>query len=91
MENRNLDIEALDTLIQAVNIYQNELNTNKQILVNAANVCDAAMGSDEIAQKQIARLNSALVKLEATAQLAAEVAAALISDKQHAMDVVNNS
>lgn len=91
MENRNLDIEALDTLIQAVNIYQNELYTNKLILINAANACDVAMGSDEIAQKHIARLNSALVKLEATARLAAEVAEALNSDKQQAIDVVNNS
>ena len=54
------EIESLDILIKAVQEYQTDLATNKQILLNAANVCDAAMGSDAIAQKHIARLNETL-------------------------------
>lgn len=90
MNDQNLSIDALNTLIQAVNTYQNDLLTNKQILMNAANVCDQAMGSDAIAQKHISRLNSALEELQKTSQLAADVAQALIADKQRALDTLND-
>ena len=81
------EIESLDILIKAVQEYQTDLATNKQILLNAANVCDAAMGSDAIAQKQIARLNETLEELQKTAQIAADVAAALIEDRRKALEV----
>ena len=90
MNDQNLSIDALNTLIQAVNTYQNDLLTNKQILMNAANVCDQAMGSDAIAQKHISLLNSALEELQKTAQLAADVAQALIADKQRALDTLKD-
>lgn len=82
-----MEIESLDTLIKAVQTYQNELQTNKQILVNAANVCDAAMGSDDIVKKHIARLNEALEELDKTATLAADVAEALAEDRRKAIAV----
>ena len=85
-----LEIESLDLLIQAVQEYQVELETNKQILMNAANVCDAAMGSDAIAQKHIARLNDTLEELKKTSQIAANVAAALIEDRRRAIDVIED-
>ena len=47
------EIESLDILIKAVQDYQNDLQLNRQILVNAANVCDAAMGSDDIAKNHL--------------------------------------
>lgn len=81
------EIESLDILIKAVQEYQTDLATNKQILLNAANVCDAAMGSDAIAQKHIARLNETLEELQKTAQIAADVAAALIEDRRRAVEV----
>lgn len=81
------EIESLDILIKAVQEYQTDLSTNKQILLNAANVCDAAMGSDAIAQKHIARLNETLEELQKTAQIAADVAAALIEDRRRAIEV----
>lgn len=81
------EIESLDILIKAVQEYQTDLATNKQILLNAANVCDAAMGSDAIAQKHIARLNETLEELQKTAQIAADVAAALIEDRRRAIEV----
>ncbi len=83
----HMEIESLDTLIKAVQTYQNELQTNKQILVNAANVCDAAMGSDDIVKKHIARLNEALEELDKTATLAADVAEALAEDRRKAIAV----
>lgn len=83
----HMEIESLDTLIKAVQTYQNELQTNKQILVNAANVCDAAMGSDDIVKKHIARLNEALEELDKTATLAADVTEALAEDRRKAIAV----
>jgi Na+-transporting NADH:ubiquinone oxidoreductase subunit NqrC len=80
------EIESLDILIKAVQEYQADLATNKQILLNAANVCDVAMGSDAIAQKHIARLNETLQELQKTAQIASDVAAALIEDRRRALD-----
>lgn len=82
-----LEIESMDLLIKAVQEYEVDLRTNKQILVNAAIVCDAAMGSDDIVKKHIERLNQALVKLEKAAQLASDVAQALKADRQQAISV----
>ena len=81
------EIESLDILIKAVQDYQNDLQLNRQILVNAANVCDAAMGSDDIAKKHIARLYEALEELKKTSQIAADVAEAFIEDKRRAIEV----
>lgn len=85
---KQLDIEALDTLIKAVQEYQVSLDTNRQILINAANVCDQAMGSDEIAKKHIGKLNEALEELKKTSQMASEVAIQLIEDRRRAMDTL---
>jgi hypothetical protein len=85
--NNHLEIESLDTLIKAVQVYQEELATNRQILVNAANVCDAAMGSDDIVKKHLARMNEALEELKKTSQIASDVAEALIEDKRRAIEV----
>lgn len=82
--NNYTEIESLEILIKAVGDYQTELDVNRQILINAANLCDAAMGSDDIAKKHIQNLNNALTKLASTSQLAASVAEALAEDKQRA-------
>lgn len=87
MANNHLEIESLDTLIKAVQTYQEELQTNRQILENAANVCDVAMGSDDIVQKHIARLNEALEELKKTSQIAEDVAEALLEDRRKAIEV----
>lgn len=79
------EIESLDILIKAVQDYHETLEINRKILINAANVCDAAMGSDAIAQKHIAQLNETLKELEKTAKIASEVATALIEDKIRAL------
>ena len=89
-QSQQLDIESLDALIKAVNDYLEELNTNRAILVNAADACDAAMGSDAIAKKHIGNLKVTLAELEKTAKLAAEVSAELIEDRNQAMDVLED-
>ena len=71
---KHMDIDSLNILIKAVQDYQVELDTNRRILINAANVCDEAMGNDDIVKKQIERLNDALNELEKTSQLAEDVA-----------------
>ena len=81
------DSEALGNLIKAVQEYQKDLSEYYQILSNAANVCDIAMGSDAVSAKHIANLYSALEYLSKTAQIAEEVAQALLADKAEADDI----
>jgi len=85
-----LDVESLNTLIQAIQKYKEELELNKKILLNAADVCDQAMGSDDIAKKHIARLHEALLELDKTVQLSEDVAAALIADRNLAISVLED-
>ena len=82
-----LDVDALETLIKAVQKYKEELEVNKKILVNAADVCDQAMGSDDIAKKHTSKLNEALEELDKTVELTQEVAEALIKDRNMAVSV----
>lgn len=91
MSNEHLETDALDTLIKALEEYQENLATNRQILQNAANVCDVAMGSDDIAKKNIQRLEDALVELAKTSEIAREVAEALVNEKIRAEDIVENT
>lgn len=88
--NNQLEVEALETLINAVQKYRGELETNKVILVNAANLCDQAMGSDAISQKHIAALNSAITELEKTSQIVEKVAEALKDDLHKAKEVMDD-
>ena len=81
------EIVAMDRLIAAVQKYQEDLDVNRKILVNAACVCDAAMGSDAIVKKQIGNLNNALEELAATAKIASRVAEALKKDRAAAIRV----
>lgn len=88
--NNQLEIEALETLINAVQKYREELETNKIILVNASNLCDQAMGSDAISQKHIASLDAAIAELEKTSQIVEHVATALKEDLAKAKDVIED-
>lgn len=87
MASNHLEIESLETLIKAVQTYQDELLMNRQILENAANVCDMAMGSDDIVKKHIGRLNEALGELTKTSQIAGDVVDALLEDKRKAIEI----
>jgi GTPase involved in cell partitioning and DNA repair len=89
MDNQ-LEIEALENLITAVRKYRDELETNKIILVNAANLCDQAMGSDAISQRHIAALNLSIAELEKTSQIVESVTEALVNDLNKAKDVMED-
>ena len=86
----DLEIESLEILIKAVENYLEALQKNRMILENAANVCDAAMGSDDLSKKHIGRLYAALEELSRTSQTAENVAQALIEDKRRALEVYND-
>ncbi len=64
MSNNFMDTDAVRSLITAVREYQEAIYTQKQFLLNAANVCDQAMGSDPISRKKITKLEEALAVLD---------------------------
>ena len=85
-----MEIKALNTLIKAVQDYQEKLEVNKKRLSNVADVCDQAMGSDAIVKKHIAKLEEAMVELNKTSQIASDVAEALIKDRNLAVSVIED-
>lgn len=71
---KNLDLDALLTLIFAVGEYNRTLQENYVVLRDAAEVCDEAMGSDYIMQNKILPdYNEGLGELVRITQLVAEV------------------
>ena len=87
---KTLDIEALDKLIKAVEDYKNSLNQNKNILLNAANACEVAMGKEEISKKKIGKLKTALTELNKAAEYVEAVAQDLRADKAKALAVLDD-
>lgn len=82
-----LDIESLQLLIKAVGEYQEKVVKHYQVIQNAANLCDQAMGSDAISKKQIERLNEAASELITTAERAKQMAEQLMEDRKRAQRV----
>lgn len=70
-------IEDLQALLKAIKEYKEVLNENFVILKNAANACDATMGSDELSQRHIGNLNEALKELAKATQIAEEATQAV--------------
>lgn len=77
----NTQTESVEKLIKAVNDYQDRLSENMQTLMNAASLCEQAMGNDAVVQKKIARLQESLVLLSKTASLAESTARSLTEEK----------
>lgn len=82
-----LDTESLQLLIKAVEEYQEKVVKHYQVIQNAANLCDQAMGSDAISKKQIDRLNEAANELIITANRAKQMAEELIADYNQALQI----
>lgn len=82
--------EDLEELIKAVRNYQEKLVINRKVLVNAGNICDQAMGSDDIVKKHLAQLNEALLELDKTISIAHEVEEKLRDDWQRAIIVYDD-
>ncbi len=70
--------EDLQALLKAINEYKGVLEENFMILKNAANVCDATMGSDDLSRRHIANLEEALVELTKATQIAEEATGAVV-------------
>ncbi len=71
-------IEDLQALLKAITEYKGVLEENFVILKNAANVCDATMGSDDLSKKHIGDLEEALKELTTATQIAEEATQAVI-------------
>lgn len=69
--------EDLQALLKAFSEYRGVLEENYTILKNAANVCDATMGSDDLSKRHIANLEEALKELTKATQVAEEAARAV--------------
>jgi len=80
-------LDSFDLLIRALETYQEEMRVNCNILTNAADVCDAAMGSDDISRKHIANLDDALVHLKKTIRLAEAMQESLRAEKRRLIDI----
>ena len=76
------DSQAMATLISAVQEYKSNIETSYQVLVNAANVCDVAMGSDEFSARHIAELYEALKELKKVIEVVDNTLPILKRDKQ---------
>lgn len=69
--------EDLQTLQKAITEYKGILDENFAILRNAANACDATMGSDELSRRHIGNLEEALKELTHATQIAEEAIGAV--------------
>ena len=64
MSIQQIDTDAMRKLIEITQRYQEAIKRDKWVLLNAAALCDQAMGSDPIISKKIARLEDALRALD---------------------------
>ena len=83
-----LDSESITMLIKAVRNYIGELNESKKLLMNAAEVCDAAMGSDDLSKKYITQLSESLKEIDEVAIVAADIIEQLEKDYYKADDIL---
>ncbi len=88
---KQLDIDSLQLLIKAVTNYQEKIVGHYQMIQNAANLCDQAMGSDAISRKQIEKLNEAANELIKTSEKAKQMAEELIADYKSAQEIYDMS
>lgn len=70
--------EDLQALLKAINEYKGVLSENFAILKNAANACDATMGSDDLSRRHIANLEEALKELTKATQIAEDATRAVV-------------
>lgn len=87
MEKGQVDTLAYEQLIKAVNEYQEKVMNHYRVIQNAANLCDQAMGSDDLSKKQIAKLNEAAAELLRTADKARSMAERLVDDYRSQNDI----
>lgn len=81
-----LDIDALEILIQAIREYLSELKVNYDYLQQAAGACQMAMGNDELGRMMVEKMEEALEGLRITAEEAQDVANKMVSELRRAME-----
>lgn len=91
MQEGYLELEAFQKMVKALDDYRDELVTQKTILKNAADVCDAAMGSDEIAQKYIQKLDIALEELNKTVGVAENTESVLLEHIKKILEILKTT
>ncbi len=91
MQEGYLELEAFQKMVKALDDYRDELVTQKTILKNAADVCDAAMGSDEIAQKYIQKLDIALEELNKTVEVAENTESVLLEHIKKILEILKTT
>ena len=91
MQEGYLELEAFQKMVKALDDYRDELVTQKTILKNAADVCDVAMGSDEIAQKYIQKLDIALEELNKTVEVAENTASVLLEHIKKILEILKTT
>ena len=91
MQEGYLELEAFQKMVKALDDYRDEWVTQKTILKNAADVCDVAMGSDEIAQKYIQKLDIALEELNKTVEVAENTESVLLEHIKKILEILKTT
>lgn len=88
MTDKNMDPEALKTLITAIEEFQQSLAENLIQLNSATLECQDAMGSGLIIQTYLSKMAEGFNALQATQRKAAEITAAMQQDLNRARSVI---
>lgn len=92
MSGNTLETDAIKELIRAIQDYQEGILVQKQFLLNAADACDQAMGSDAISRKKIRRLEECLKILDfATDKIIEESLTILANDLNEIEQIVEEA
>ena len=82
--------DELENFVRMLEKYKETLGRSKIILLNAANVCDQAMGSDDISKRHIAALLESLSHLDEGVLCVEEIIEQLRIKQQELIDIVES-
>lgn len=85
-----IQYDELENFVRMLEKYKETLGSSKIILLNAANVCDQAMGSDDISKRHIAALLESLSHLDEGVLCVEEIIEQLRIKQQELIDIVES-
>ncbi len=85
-----IQYDELENFVRMLEKYKETLGRSKIILLNAANVCDQAMGSDDISKRHIAALLESLSHLDEGVLCVEEIIEQLRIKQQELIDIVES-
>lgn len=88
MSDQYFNPQATRKLIACMTIYCNDLNDNIKVLNEAANVCDQAMGSDDISKKYIQQLRESIDKMLRAKELTENAILELTAELKDGVDII---